>query len=135
MPTLANPHFDLFARERIIDSLAQKMALSDNIKNFLKLLIKKSRMNLFSFVCDEYHALANDIMGRVVMTVVSAVDLPDAQYDTLKKLFSDVTGKAMVVKRRTDPDILGGVRVHVKDKVYDYTIASQLEKMKQSMLG
>lgn len=135
MPTLTNRYFDLFARERIIADLAKKMSLSQTTAHFLQLLIHKSRIALFPIILKEYQTLAHDVMGRAVMTVVSSTELSDAQYQNLETLFGGMTGKKMVVERRTQPEVLGGLRVHIKDEVYDYTVAHQLEKMKQQMLG
>ena len=135
MLTLSNRYFDLFARERIIGNLAQKLNLSKTTTHFLQLLIRKGRIALFPVVLEEYLALANDVMDRAVMTIVSAAELPEAQYQKLVTLFGGITGKKMIVRRRTDAEVLGGLRVHIKDKVYDYTIANQLEKMKQQMLA
>lgn len=135
LDTLSNRYFDMFARERIVDALAAKLSLAVSVKNFIKLLIHKGRIGLFPAVVTEYLALAHGVMGREIMTVVSAAPLPEAQYGELGETFAKITGKKMVVERKTLPEVLGGVRVHIHDKVYDYTVKNQIEQMKQRMLA
>lgn len=135
LSTLSERYFDMFARERVIDNLAQKMALADAVRNFLKLLVRKGRIELLHEINLAYAALAHDMMGREVMTVVSAVTLKDEQYASLESVFSRKTGKKMVVERKNSPDVLGGVRVHIRDTVYDYTVKNQLEQMRQKLLA
>ena len=135
LQVLSNRHFDFQARERVISSLASKLSLSLSVTNFLKLLVRKGRIQFFTNIFEEYQNFAHELMNREVMTVVSAVDLAQDQYDTLAGLFGKVTGKSMVLKRQKQPGVLGGVRVHIRDKIYDYTIKNQLEQMKQRLLN
>lgn len=135
LQTLANRHFEFQARERVIDGVAGKLGLARPVINFLKLLVRKGRIQIFSNILHEYQRFAHELMNREVMTVVSAVDLPEDQYTTLAGLFGKVTGKSMVLKRQKQADVLGGVRVHIRDRIYDYTIKSQLEQMKQRLLN
>lgn len=132
---LSNRHFDLQARERIVDGVTSKLELSRSVINFLKLLVRKGRIQFFANIFEEYQNFAHGLMNREVMTVVSATDLSQDQYDTLAGLFGKVTGKSMVLKRQKQPSVLGGVRVHIRDKIYDYTIKNQLEQMKQRLLN
>lgn len=135
LQTLSNPHFEPQARERIIDGVAGKLELSRPVTNFLKLLVRKGRAQYFMTILQEYQNFAHELMNREVMTVVSATDLAQDQYDTLVGLFGKVTGKSMVLKRQKQPSVLGGVRVHIRDRIYDYTIKNQLEQMKQRLLN
>lgn len=135
LDTLSNRYFDMFARERIVDALAAKMGLAVPVKNFIKLLIHKGRIGLFPTIVTAYRVLAHEVMGREIMTVVSATPLPEAQYGELSETFAKITGKKMVVERKTVPEVLGGVRVHIHDTVYDYTVQNQIEQMKHRMLA
>lgn len=132
---LSNRHLDLVARLRAVNQISVKLALTIAVKNFLKLLLKKGRFDLLPIVVSEYGVIAHKVMGRVVMQVVSAADLDASQYDDLEKHFSQVSGRKMVVKKVLNPTVLGGVRVHIGDQVYDYTIAKQMETLGQRMLG
>jgi F-type H+-transporting ATPase subunit delta len=132
---LGNRHLDLVARLRAIDQISAKLGLGVSVKNLLKLLLKKGRFDLLSVIVSEYGVIAHKVMGRIVMQVVSAMPLEASQYDDLQRHFSQVSGRKMVVKTVLNPTVLGGVRVHIGDQVYDYTIAKQMETLGNRMLG
>lgn len=134
LTTLGDRYQDLFARERIVDQVASKAGFSTEVKNFIKLLVHKGRISLLATVVEEYVKLAHTAQGRLVMKVVSATTLSDDVYQSLVKEFQRQFQKQMVLKTSLSPDVLGGVRVHVGDCVYDYTVSHQIEKFKQTLL-
>lgn len=133
LTTLANSHFDLLARERIVNQVAKKLDLSEHVLNFLKLMVHKGRASLFCFVSNEYTRLANTLLGRIELTVVSASDLSEATLKQLVEHFHKESGYKILLRKKTDPRLLGGIRVHLGDKVYDYTLQGQLEQLKQQL--
>jgi F-type H+-transporting ATPase subunit delta len=42
-----------------------------------------------------------------------------------------MSGKDVVLQQEVDPSLMGGITVELEGKVYDGSIRSQLEKMKQ----
>lgn len=127
--------FGLTNRLNVLNAVLEKTSLQANVKNFLRVLVKKSRVALLSVIRDQYLELADQAMGRCQMMVTSCMELPNEQYDNLIKLFSERVGKRMVLTKRVDPTVLGGVKVQIGDKVYDYTISRQLQDMKERMLA
>jgi len=135
LPTLTNRYFDLFAREHVIEEIGKLLNFDSEVKNFLKLLIHKGRIEIFSFIKNEFLTLSNQTMNREPMTVVSAVELPEEQYQALKEFFTKKTGKEIIPTKKIDPTVIGGVRVHIGDVVYDDTLETQIEKMKQRLVA
>lgn len=135
LEVLANAAFDVQAREHAAEALAAKTGAAKEVQNFLKLLIRKGRMGLFALIHDEYTALANQLQNRSVMTVESAVELKATRYNELTQSFARKTGKQIILCKKITPEILGGVRVRIAGKIYDYTLQSQLESLKQQMMS
>lgn len=135
LKSLSDRYNDLFARERIVAEIADKAGFAEPVKNFLKLLVHKGRIALFHFVAEEYDVLAHEKMGRVVMKVVSAKELSDSVYDDLLQTFKQRLNKETVLKKQILPDVIGGLRVHIGDRVFDYTVRSQIDRVKQAMLA
>lgn len=133
LPTLANHHFDLFARERIVNQIAKQLGFDERFCNFLKLLIHKGRIELFAFVLEAYNTLANEATKRSILKVVSASELPEKDYQNLVEHFQRETGREIILVKNIDPTLLGGVRVHLGDRVYDYSIKGQLERLKERL--
>lgn len=133
LKNLSDRYNDLFARERIVAQIADKAGFAIEIKNFLKILVHKGRIGLIATICDEYEKLAHAAMGRLVMKVVSAEELESHVYDDLLKIFGEAHKKEMVLKKQLLPDVIGGLRIHVGDRVHDFTVSHQIEKMKMAM--
>ena len=134
LPTLSDRYQDLFARERIVAEIATQAGCDEIVKNFFKLLVHKGRINLIAVITAEYVKLAHLAQGRLVMKVVSAQNLSDDMYQNIQQMFAKQFQKIMVLQKQILPEVLGGVRVHIGDRVYDSTVSHQIEKVKQSML-
>lgn len=132
---LSTSGFGHVNRLNVLNAVLEKTSLQDNVKNFLRVIVRKSRVVLLTVICAQYLELADQAMGRCQMKVTSSVELPNEQYENLSKLFSERVGQKMVLTKRVDPTVLGGVKVQIGDKVFDYTISRQLQDMKERMLA
>lgn len=132
--TLANRFFDINARERIVNELAERLKLNILVANFIKLLIRKGRIEFLNDVCSEYLAFANQLQNRCDMIVESAAEMGADQYSALADVFSAKTGKEVILRKRIKPELLGGARVVVGGRVYDYSVKSQMDAM-QNLLA
>ena len=130
---LSDRYVDIFAREKAVAKVAEQAGADQNIGNFLKLLIRKGRISLFNEITEAYDSLAHEELGRELMTVVSAKELEGALYDKLTTIFAKVYGKTMVLKKEIKPELVGGLRVHVRDQVFDNTVTTQIDRIKLAM--
>ena len=71
--------------------------------------------------------------GQAVAEVRSAVSLNDDQRDRLRSALSNATGMNIDIVVVVDPDILGGVVAQVGDTVFDGSVRTRLEKMKERL--
>ena len=65
-------------------------------------------------------------------TVVSAEAIPDADRPALVAALAQMLGREVELKYTVDPGILGGLMVRVGDRVYDASLASQLENIRRT---
>ena len=54
-----------------------------------------------------------------------------ALIDRVREQLRGLSGKEVVLQQEIDPSLLGGMTVELAGKVYDGSIRTQLEKMKQ----
>jgi F-type H+-transporting ATPase subunit b len=73
-----------------------------------------------------------DIRGASA-EVVSALPLTADEQEIVKKDVLSKLGTQIVVDFRVDPSILGGLVIHVGDKVLDGSVAGQFEALRQSL--
>jgi F-type H+-transporting ATPase subunit delta len=63
--------------------------------------------------------------------VISPDLLEPVMVDRLRDRLQRISGKQIVLQQETDPSLIGGVVVEFEGKVYDGSVRTQLENMKQ----
>lgn len=130
---LTNPAFPAAARKRILQQVIAGQQLSPLAAKFLSLLLDRDRLAYLPHIVASYRRMLNEAQGRVEARVVSAAVLEDAAIEQLRDRLRGLSGKDVVLQQETDASILGGLLIELEGKIYDGTIRTQLEKMKQRM--
>ncbi|MBI2341015.1 MAG: ATP synthase F1 subunit delta [Deltaproteobacteria bacterium] len=135
LDTLTNRFFDITARLKIVDRLAEKLNLALPVKNFVKLLIKKGRIGLLAEISAEYQRALHELQNRAVATVVSAKELSDSVVSEIRTILAKKTGLEVVMEKEVKPSVLGGVCVRIGGVVYDGTVRAELNRLTEKMMG
>ena len=130
---LTNPAFDVATRKRVLIQVANSQQLSVLTIHFLSLLLERDRLKNLPGIASCYRRLLNEAKGRVEAKVVSPSALAPALIDRVREQLHGLSGKEVVLQQEIDPSLLGGMTVELAGKVYDGSIRTQLEKMKQRM--
>ena len=101
--------------------------------NLVSMLVGAGRGSQIGPIADELVRQAAAARGQAVAEVSSAVALNDDQRSRLQSALSDATGMNVDVVVVVDPDILGGVVAQVGDTVFDGSVRTRLEKMKERL--
>ncbi len=108
-------------------------ALSENVRNTVKLLTEKRQMYAFFGLYSAFTSLYNKKAGIVEVEVISAVKLSDEQISRLqKKLSSKISGKA-VIRNKVDSSILGGIILRYDSVQLDGSVKARLDKLSKSL--
>lgn len=75
--------------------------------------------------------LAAEEEGAAVAEVRSAVPLDDKQVERIAAALSAATGKNIQVKNVTDPAVIGGIVAQVGDTVFDGSVRSRFEELRE----
>ena len=132
---LSNPAFARTDREKILRAILQRLGASQMVVNFTRLLLDRARLAVLPDISRELDALIDARAGRVAAAVRSAVPLDAGQLERLTQALEQLSGKKVEVKIDTDPSLLGGVVAKLGDIVYDGSLRTQLERMKQALAG
>ena len=128
---LTNPVFDVASRKRVLIQVGNTQQLSVLTIHFLSLLLERDRLRHLPGIVSCYRRLLNEAKGRVEAKVVSAAALDSTLTERVREQLRGLSGKDVVLKQEVDPSLLGGMTVELAGKVYDGSIRTQLEKMKQ----
>ena len=128
---LTNPAFAQEDRKNVLIQVAQKLKLSPLVAHALALLLERDRLPYIPSIVSRYRRLLDEKNGRVEAKVVAAGSVEDNDIKRLSAALAQVSGKQVVLSQESDPSIVGGLVIHLGGKVYDGSVRTQLEKMKQ----
>lgn len=132
---LANPVFPLARRQGVVEELVRRLALSKVIRNFLLLLLDRGRIAYLPSIAREHRALVDLQAGRLRARVTVAKALGPQLEARIKATLEKKTGRAVLLETREDPSIIGGVVTQVGDLVYDGSVRTQLQTLREQLLA
>ena len=98
------------------------------------MLAEKDRLTLLPGIARAYNERVMDHLKIVRGDVTTAVPLAPEKLRLLEQGLAKATGRKVVLEARVDPSIIGGVVTRLGSTVYDGSVTTQLQKMKQSLI-
>lgn len=126
MKILQHPSLSLKNKELLLKDVVRLYSLSDDTLNFLLLLLKKGRLKLLDSICLKYQQFVDALQNRCQVEIISAVPLKKSEQEKLISKLSNILQAEIKLKINIDPTILGGLVLHLGDKIIDGSIRRQL---------
>lgn len=130
---LANPVYTRDQRHALVGQLSAALKLDAAPANLLALLADRNRLGQLADITRAFRDLADQHLGRVRAKVTSAVPLDAAAAQAIAERLSTATKANVILDRRVDPALLGGVVAQVGSVVFDGSVRSQLEDLRNSL--
>lgn len=128
---LDNPTFGVQSRKNIVVHLARGLQLSPLVIHFLCLLLERDRLIFLPSIASRYRRLLDEARGRVEARVVATVPLEEEMLGRLRERLQRISGKEVMLHQEIDPGLIGGVTVQLEGRIYDGSVRTQLERMKE----
>ena len=97
------------------------------------MLSDRRRMRFVGEIADCFQLLAEESSGKVRAEVTVAAELPAEYFSELGRTLQAVTGKQVIVEKRVDPAIIGGVIARIGDQVFDGSIRNRLSELREEL--
>jgi F-type H+-transporting ATPase subunit delta len=114
---------------------AFEKSTSDLFKKFVGVLNQHNRLGLLRDVASAYQGIRDKQAGRVRVLVRAATPLSDAQRNDLTATLKTNLSKEPILNVRVEPELLGGLIVHVGDRVYDTSVRTRLESLRNHLMA
>ncbi len=121
-------------RQSMMQAIAAAMALSAQVTKLLVLLAQSGKMPLLPELAVAYRERLLAHQNIVRAEVTSAAPLSPEQTRALEESLSKVTGKKVELSVGVDPALLGGVVATIGSTVYDGSVKTQLQRMRQELV-
>lgn len=128
---LEHPGISIDAKKKQVTELF-KGRVSDLVLNFINLLFDSRRQDALTDVYTAFVELSDAAKGRIKGEVESAVPLSDEELNELKSKLG-ANGQQVEFTTKVNPDLIGGLRVRIGDRVLDYSVSSQLNRFRQTL--
>lgn len=129
---LNTPLINSNERKEILTNIF-KDKLSNEILNFLYILVDKRRANAIHDIIREFNKMADASKNMVEGVAITAIALDQETLLKLQVQLSMASGKNVKLKNEVDQEIVGGVLVKIGDKVIDGTLKNRLGHLKQQL--
>ncbi|MEM1254318.1 MAG: ATP synthase F1 subunit delta [Cyanobacteria bacterium P01_H01_bin.21] len=125
----ANPLASADAKKGVIRRILGD-SVNSNFLNFLQLLVDRGRAALLVPILSQFQALVREVNQTVLAEVSSAVELSDAQKDSVRQRVIAMTdARAVELSTSLDASLLGGVIIKVGSQVVDASLRGQLRRI------
>ena len=109
-------------------------AVTPAVGKLIVLLASRDRLVLLPEITRAYRGRVMDYQKIVRGEVTTVAPLPVDKLRALEQSLHWATGRTVVLESRVDPSIIGGVITRLGSMVYDGSVTTQLEKMKQALI-
>jgi F-type H+-transporting ATPase subunit delta len=130
---VATPVLGRDVRNKIFKDVISSLSLSSEVVKFLYLLKDNGRILELPSIAQELQNMADKKYNRLRADVYSASPVDDAVVDKLKRTIEKSTGKTVIITRHIDKKLIGGLLTRVDGLMYDGTIRTQLNRIKDNM--
>jgi F-type H+-transporting ATPase subunit delta len=138
-----DPQFEAFLSSGAIgrDRKAQAIKtifenrLGELVYNFLMVLNQHGRLDLLRPILAALRKLLDQRSGRLRVHVRTAIPLPDDQRNRLQQELRETFKREPVLEAAVDPDLLGGMVVRVGDWLYDASVRTQIENLRNHLIA
>lgn len=128
-----SPLYDRRQQEDAIGALSQKMGLSPELANTLRLMARNRRLFALPQFIAKLRGLIADARGEVTVDVTSAQALTADQETRLINTLHAKTGKFVKLNARVDESLIGGMIVKLGSQMIDSSIRSKLASLQNAM--
>lgn len=131
----ATPVFSKKEKYDFIDSLKNKVKLSDNLSKFLKIIIKNGRGFYFLPIIEEAIDVANSLLNVKIIYCYLAMELSDAKKKKLKSVLEKRVGCKVSIKYIIDTSIIGGMKLFIDDHLIDGSVKTENKSLRKRVIG
>lgn len=135
MNVFRNPAIQQDKKEKVLNSLLEKSKPGQTTANFLRVLLRNGRLTEISEINRKFASVLEERQGGVSAKIISARELSENEKQELKINLEKMTGKRVSPKFEIDNSIIGGVVTVIGSTVYDSSVRTQLQQLKEQLIS
>lgn len=130
-----NPAIAHLSKEKVLNSLIEKAKPNRTTANFLRVLLRNNRITELGEINERFVQVLDERSGIVTAEVTSARPLGEAEKTEIRASLEKLTGKKVNLNYKIDEKIIGGVVTRVGSTIYDGSVKTQLENLREELVN
>jgi F-type H+-transporting ATPase subunit delta len=129
---IEHPDLSRARAKRLLSDIFESR-ISRLVFNLLRVLVDRNRFAEVVGILRHVRELADQHSGQLAVAVTSAVAIDATAVNGLRKTLARRFDATIELQLSVDPELIGGMRVQVQDRVIDATVSRQLNDMKRRL--
>ena len=129
----ASPIVSQTDKLKVLEALISRVGTGKMTANLLRAMLSNYRLQYAPEVYEQFCREMNERKGLVTAEVTTASEVGAAEQAKLGRTLEKMTGKRVEFKFRTDPSLIGGVVTRIGSVVYDGSVRTQLQEIKETL--
>jgi F-type H+-transporting ATPase subunit delta len=125
---MANPEVTATDIERLLLAICGER-IDGVARNLIQLLVHNRRLSVLAEIRELFEQLKLEDEGKVDAKISSAFPMEEAQRNQVVNMLSSQFKRKINATVTVDPDLIGGIKVEVGDKVWDASVRGRLQTM------
>jgi len=133
---LSNPAIPAPRKRAVIEQLLARLGtVSPVVTKLLLMLADRDRLALIPEIASAYETRLMDHAQIVRAELTTAVEMPADRVAALQEGLATATGRQVQLATKVDPGIIGGAVARIGSTVYDGSVTTQLQKVKERLVN
>lgn len=130
---LTNPAILFSSKRAIVEQIAERVAFSRIVANFILVLLEKARIHQFSQMVMAYQRVMDERQGILQGEVFAPEEVDSAVKKRLHETISALTGSTVKLNYHQDESLIGGLKLQIGSTVFDGSIRTQLDEIRKRL--
>jgi F-type H+-transporting ATPase subunit delta len=132
---LVNPSVEMAQKLKVLDAIAGLIGMLAKVRNFLAVILEHQRLGDLAEILTAYGELADEDAGATEALITSARGLNAEDRAQLEAQIAKLAGGQVRASYAEDPSLLGGAVVRIGSTIYDGSVLTRLEQLKQRLVN
>jgi F-type H+-transporting ATPase subunit delta len=132
---LEDPSIPSEQKLSVLDGIAENLGMIREVRNFLAIIMDHRRLPELDGILAAYDQVADIDLGVTEAEVTSVHELRGEDRAELEMQVARLAGTKVRIAYKQDAALLGGAVVRIGSTVYDGSVRTQLEQMRQTLVN
>lgn len=130
-----NPTVPYEQKRGVLNALVARTRVRPTTSNFLQVLLRNHRLPELHEINRSFARELDERSGVVLAHVTTARPVPSNVQESLRARLAGLTGRQVRLQFAVDEELIGGIVTRIGSTVYDGSVRTQLQQIKQRMAG